>query len=187
MISIIAGCTPEPERTLSSTARAVRGSAATSNKDEIAAAMIVASDVLTISQLFSARIAMLLNSCSKMIAQQRAVALDAVACLEQAPARPKAHGVVREHGLAELALEPFDDAHRGPIAARHDDGVGIRPVDPAAEVVSRLRAGAAELDSGDVSGDLAVDDFEAARLHEAHHGLVHGLAPGCADRNLRGA
>ena len=80
-----------------------------------------------------------------MLAQQHAVAGDAVAALEQAQARPQTHGIVGEHGLAEFALQLFHHAHRRPIAARHDNGVGIGAIGAAAERVGGLRAGAAEL------------------------------------------
>ena len=82
----------------------------------------------------------------QVVAQQPAVAGDAVASLEQAQARPQADGVVREHRLAELVLQPLDDAHRRPVAAGHDDGVRVRPVGPAAELVGGFRTDPAELD-----------------------------------------
>src|SRR3982074_2781641 len=46
------------------------------------------------------------------------------------------------------------------------------------------RAPPAELGRGDITHDFAVDDLEAARLHEAHHRRVHGLAPRRSDGNL---
>src|SRR5215472_11018468 len=113
----------------------------------------------------------------QMIAKQAAVAGNAVAGLEQAQTSPQAHRVVREHRLAELALQPFDHAHGRPIAARHDDGVGVRPVGAAPEVIGFFRTDAAELDRSHEPDHLAVDDLETAQLHELHHGLVHGLAP----------
>ena len=80
----------------------------------------------------------------QVVAEQPAVAGNAVATLEQAQARPKADGIVGEDRLAELALQPLDDAHRRPVAARHDDGVRLGPVGAAAELVGRLGAGPAE-------------------------------------------
>src|SRR5262245_9344410 len=116
-----------------------------------------------------------------MVAKQQAVARDAAASSEQPQTRPEAHGIVGKDGLAELALETLDDTHRRPIAARHDDGLRLRSVGPKAELVGFLRADASELDRGDESHHLAVDDLEAAHLHELDHRLVHGLAPWRAD------
>src|SRR5262249_39900096 len=77
----------------------------------------------------------------QMIAQQRPVARDAVAPIEQAEARPQAHGIVGKYRLAELAFEPLDHAHAAPVATRHDDGIGVRPVGAQAELVGLLRTG----------------------------------------------
>src|SRR5258707_12762406 len=62
----------------------------------------------------------------QVVAQQSAIPGDAVAAFEQAQPRPQAYGVVGEHGLAEFALQPFDDAHGGPSAAPPDEG-NFRP------------------------------------------------------------
>ncbi|MGN0908860.1 MAG: hypothetical protein ACI4NA_04505, partial [Succinivibrio sp.] len=52
-----------------------------------------------------------------------------------------------------LLLQPLDHRHRGPVAAGHDDGIGLRPVGAAGEVVGCVGADPAELD----------------RRHEPHH------------------
>src|SRR5215831_20337265 len=93
----------------------------------------------------------------QMIAKQAAVAGNAVTGLDEAQTRPQADGVVREHRLAELALQAFDHAHGRPIAARHDDGVGVRPVCAAAEFIGFFRADPAELDRSYEPDHLAVD------------------------------
>src|SRR6185437_13449739 len=80
----------------------------------------------------------------QMLAQQQAVAGDGLAALEQAQASPQAHRVVGEYGLAEFALEPLAHAHGRPVAARHDDGLGIRSVGAAPKLVGRLRPGTAK-------------------------------------------
>src|SRR5579883_75494 len=120
----------------------------------------------------------------KVIAQQRAVARNAIVAVEQPQAGPYAHGIVAEHRFADLLLQPLDDAHAAPVAARHDDRVGLAAVGAQAEVISLLGIGAAELDAGDEADHLAVHHLEPARLHERHHGLVHGLAPRRANRDL---
>ena len=84
------------------------------------------------------------NSCGEVITQQLAVAGNAVTRLEQAQAGPKTDGIVRKHRLAELALQPLDDAHRRPVAAGYDDGIRVRPVGPQPELVGLFRTDAAE-------------------------------------------
>src|SRR5262249_61959814 len=56
----------------------------------------------------------------------------------------------------------------------------------ALEVVSSFRAGPRELDRSPEPYLLAMDDLETAHLHEVDHGLVHGLAPRCADGDRLG-
>src|ERR1700704_6553564 len=103
------------------------------------------------------------NSCGEMIAEQPAVAGDAVAAFEQAQTRPEADGIVREHRLAKFALQPLDDAHRRPVAAGHDNGVRVRPVRPAAKLIGLFRTDPAEPDRKPESPDLAVAAPKAPR------------------------
>ena len=56
-----------------------------------------------------------------------------------------------------------------------------------AELIGLFRPDPAELDRSHETHHLAVDDLEAARLHEVDHRLVHGLAPRRADGDLPGA
>src|SRR5215467_5208690 len=119
----------------------------------------------------------------QVLPQQHAVARNAVVATEHAQAGPQADRVVAQHRLADLLLEPLDDAHAAPVAARHDDRVGLRPVGAQAELVGVLRPDAAELDRGDDADNLAVHDVETMRPHERDHRLVHGPAPRRADRD----
>src|SRR6266436_4110286 len=98
----------------------------------------------------------------EVIAKEPAVAGNAAAGLDEAQTRPQADGIVRKHRLAEFTLQPVDHAHGRPISARHDDGVRVRPVDPAGELVGRLRPGPAELDRSHEPYHLAMDDLETA-------------------------
>src|SRR5262249_45875400 len=107
----------------------------------------------------------------QMIAKELAVAGDAAAGRDEAQARPQADGIVRQHRLAEFALQPLDHAHGWPISARHDDGVRVRPVRTAPEFVRFFRTDPAELDRSHEPYHLAMDDLETAHLHEVDHGL----------------
>src|SRR5438477_8817661 len=119
-----------------------------------------------------------------MVTQQPAVAEDGLASLEQPQARPETHRIVHEDRLAELPLQPLNNRHRSPVTARHDDGLRRWSVGAASKIVGGLRGDAAKLDRGDEAYDFAVNDLKTARLHERDHRLVHGLAPGCSNRDL---
>src|SRR5262249_7276878 len=99
-----------------------------------------------------------------MLPQQRSVTGNAVRAFEQAQSGPKAHRIVGKHRLAELALEPLDNPHRGPVAAGHENSLGLRPVSAAAELISFFRAHAAKLDRCNEPEHLAVNDAKVAHL-----------------------
>src|SRR5262245_59822219 len=124
------------------------------------------------------------RSVDQMVAQQPAVAGNTVVALEHAQARPQAHGIVGQNRLAKIVLESLGDAHREPVAARHDDGLRVRPVGAPAELIGPFRIGPAELEGHHEPHQLAVYDLETVLLHELEHGRVRGLAPGRADGEL---
>src|SRR5215204_5836250 len=118
------------------------------------------------------------DSRGEMVAQQPAITGNAVVSLQQPQAGPKADGVVHQDRLAEFVLQPLDHRHRGPVAARHDDRFGLRPVGPVGKLVGGLRPDPAEVDRGDEADHLAVNDLEATRFHESHHRLSISLLHG---------